>query len=382
MRHSTVFFQLLRVVSRHEFESAAQRHHQGRSLRSIRRWDQFVALVAGQLTGRASLRDLVANLSAQGRKLYPLGARVVRRSSLARVNRDQPASLYEEIFHKLLSRTQRQAPGHSLRWSGKLISLDATFVQMTATLFPWAKYTATQGAIKLHVGLDHDGHLPVFLSMTDGHQHETKWAQTLDLPAGSLVVFDRGFYQYGFFNRLIQNNLRFITRWRRDLVGTVLERRKVPAGTGVTSDHTVRLEGAGARRYGLVLRRVGYRDPDTGRHFHFLTNATNLDALTVARVYKERWQIELFFQWIKQNLRIKTFLGTSPNAVLTQIWIARTVYLMLAYLKFLAASAWSLTRILRLLQLNLFDRRSLKDLLLPEPAPPQHCTSQLTLAIP
>jgi putative transposase len=336
----------------------------------------------GQLTGRASLRDLVANLAAQGRKLYHLGARTVRRSSLARVNRDQPASLFEEIFHRLLARTQQRAPRHSFRFRGKLISLDATFVQMTCSLFPWAKYTATKGAIKLHVGLDHDGHLPVFLSMTDGHQHESKWAQTLDLPAGSLVVFDRGFYEYRFFNRLIQNEIRFVTRWRRDLDGTVVERRKVTAGTGVTSDHIVRLRGALAMRYGLVLRRVGYRDPDSGRHFHFLTNAMDLDAPTVAQVYKQRWQIELFFKWVKQNLRIQSFLGTSPNAVLSQIWVAMSVYLMLAYLKFLAASGWSLTKILRLMQLNLFERTSLQELLQPEQPPPRTACSQLALALP
>lgn len=379
--HSTVFSQLLRVLPRHEFDRAAERHRRGRQLRSISRWDQFVALAVGQLTGRSSLRDLVANLGLQQSKLYHLGARVVRRSTLARTNRDQPASLFEEIFHKLRSRTQQQAPRHSFRWPGKLISLDATFVQMTASLFPWAKYTATKGAIKLHVGLDHDGHLPAFVCMTDGHQHESKWAQTLDLPAGSVVVFDRGFYEYSFFNRLIQNEIRFVTRWRRDLQGTVVQRREVTACTGVTSDHIVRLKGALAQRYGLVLRRIGYRDPDTGRHFHFLTNDTDLDALTVAQVYKERWRIELFFKWIKQNLRIKSFLGNSANAVLTQIWIAMSVYLMLAYLKFLASSGWSLTKILRLLQLNLFERRSIQELLQPEPLPPPTPCPQLALAI-
>ncbi|MDY7093905.1 MAG: IS4 family transposase [Acidobacteriota bacterium] len=379
--HSTVFAQLLKIFPRHEFRAAAQRHHRGRRLRAISRWDQFLALVMAQLTGRVSLRDLVANFNAQSHKLYHLGARPIARSSLARLNQHQPAQLFEEIFRRLLARTQAKAPGHRFRFKGKLISLDASMVELTASLFPWARYQATKGAIKLHIGLDHDGHLPVFVRITEGREHELHWAKSLQLPAGSVVVFDRGFFDFDFFNQLSQKDIRFVTRLKRDIAYTVVERRPVVAGTGVTSDQILRFKGRKAQRLGLQLRRVGYRDPETGRHYYFLTNAMDLAASTVAQVYKDRWQIELFFKWIKQNLKIKSFLGTSRNAVLSQIWVALSVYLLMAYLKFLGRAGWSLSQLLRLLQLNLFERRSLAGLLKPPDRPPDLRSAQLALEI-
>ncbi len=379
--HSTVFAQLLKLIPRHEFEAAASRHHQGRKLRSITRWDQLLALAVAQLTGRTSLRDLVANVNAQGRKLYHLGAQAVSRSTLARVNQFQPAALFEEVFHKLLGRIQASAPRHRFRFKGRLISLDASLIERSASLFPWAEYQTTKGAIKLHVGLDHGGHLPAFVTVSDGRYHEINWARALDLPAGSTVVFDRGFFAFSFFNQLNQKKLRFVTRLKRDVTYTVLERRPVRQGSGLTSDQTIRLQGERALRYGLVLRRVGYREPETGRHYFFLTNDFDLAASTIAEVYRDRWQIELFFKWIKQNLKIKSFLGTSTNAVLSQLWVAMSVYLMIAYLKFLGREGWSMRQILRLLQLNLFERRSLGDLLKPPEIPEPIPTAQLSLGI-
>jgi putative transposase len=345
------------------------------------RWNQFLALVVGQLAGRASLRDVVANFNAQARKLYHLGARQIARTSIARVNQEQPASLFEEIFHKLLAWTQGRAPGHRFRFKGKLISLDASLIELTASLFPWAKYQKTKGAIKLHVGLDHAGHLPVFLTVTDGRKHEIQWARGLELPAGSVVVFDRGFYDYRLFNRLIQKKIRFITRLKRDIRFTVLERRKVRRGSGLTSDQVIRLDGKKALSYDFVLRRIGYRDPETGKHYVFLTNAMDLAASTVAEVYRDRWQIELFFKWIKQNLRIKAFLGTSTNAVLSQLWVAFCAYLLVAYARFLAAAGWSMRQVLRLLQLNLFEQRSLAELFKPPDLQPPTSPPQLLLQI-
>jgi len=376
-----VLTQLLRVLPRHEFEAAAGRHHEGRKLRSIRRWDQFVALLVGQLSGRSSLRDLVSNLHAQVHRLYHLGTQKVSRSTLARVNEQQPAALFEEVFHRLLRRTQREAPGHRFRFKGKLISLDASLIELTASLFPWAGYQATKGAIKLHVGLDHGGHLPAFVAVTEGRRNEIHWARALDLPAGSVVVFDRGFYDYRFFNQLNQKKIRFVTRLKRDIRYTVLERRAVREDSGLTSDQTIRLEGKTAEKYGLVLRRIGYRDPQTGKHYVFLTNAQTLAATTITEVYRSRWQIELFFKWIKQNLKIKSFLGNSLNAVLSQLWVALIAYLLVAYLKFLGRFAGSMSQILRLLHLNLFHRRSLAELLRPPHPLVPDSTAQLTLGI-
>ncbi|MEM7051792.1 MAG: IS4 family transposase [Acidobacteriota bacterium] len=373
--NSTVLSQLLKLIPRHEFESAARRHHRGRRLRSIRRWDQLVALATAQLTRRASLRDLVSNLRAQSHKLYHVGARPVSRSSLARVNRDQPASLYQEIYEKLLARTSPHAPRHQFKFQGKLFSLDATFLKLTASMFPWAKFNTAKGAAKLHIGLDHDGYLPRFVELTDGQSYDGDWARTLDLPAGSVVVFDRGYVDFKLFKRLISREIRFVTRHRRDLRYTVLERRPVEPDTGLTSDQLIRMQG----KSGLVLRRIGYRDPESGKHYVFLTNAEDLPALTITQIYKERWKIEIFFKWIKQNLRVLNFLGTSPNAVLSQIWVALIVYLLLQQLKLRAKVEGSLQKILRLLQLNLFDRRNLLQLLRPPPKQPPEEQLQLPI---
>jgi len=384
--NSIVFSELLRILPRHEFEATASRHHRGRKLRSIRRWDQFLALLTCQLTGRVSLRDVVENFNAQAHRLYHLGSRKLSRSTLARVNEKQPASLYEEIFHRLLGRTREVAPQHRFRFKGQLISLDASLIELTASLFPWAGYQATKGAIKIHVGFDHAGYLPAFLTVTEGRQHEIHWARALDLPAGSTVVFDRGFYDYEFFNQLNQKKIRFVTRLKRGIQYSVIERRAVRKGSGLTSDQTIRLKGRTAESYDLVLRRVGYRDSKTGKQYFFLTNALDLAPSTIANVYRDRWQIELFFKWIKQNLKIKSFLGNSLNAVLSQLWVALIAYLLIAYLlvaylKFRGQVDRTMSQILRLLHLNLFHRRSLGELLRPPRPGAQAPPAQFLLEI-
>ena len=359
--HCTVLSQILRILPRHEFESLARRYHRGRQLRRMNRFSQFVALTLAQLSGRSSLRDIVENLQAQRRRLYHLGAVLVSRTSLARVNEQQDPALFEGVFGKLLERCRTGAANHRFRFKGKLLSLDASMIDLTLSLFPWASYQARKGAIKLHVGLDHDGHLPSFLSVTEGRRHEIEWARGLELPSGSVVVFDRGFNDYGWWKSLDQKDIRFITRLKRGTRYSVQERRKVTWKKHVTSDQIIRLKGKNAG--GLILRRIRYRDPETGKYLVFLTNDFRLSAATVAEVYRQRWQIELFFKWIKQHLRIKSFLGRSRNAVLTQIWVAMIAYLLLAFLKFQLRLGWSLNQILRLLQLNLFERRRLDELL-------------------
>ena len=377
--HNTVFSQLLKFIPRHEFETLANQHHAGRRLRKMTRWSQFVSMAMAQLTGRASLRDVVSSLSAQTTKLYHLGTTVVSRSSLARINEKQPASLYEALFARLLSRCQGLAPRHGFRFKNKLYSLDATTIDLCLSVFPWARFRTTKGAVKLHVGLDHDGLLPAFMTITDGRTHDITVARALDLPRDSLLVVDRGYTDYAWYNQLNEKGIFFVTRQRRNAAYRVVERHRVPKGKGLTSDQTIRLTGTKAAHCPILLRRIGYRDAETGKHYVFLTNNFKLAAATIAEIYKARWQIELFFKWIKQNLKIKSFLGTSRNAVLTQIWIAVCIYLLLAYLKFVSQLGASLQQILRLLQLNLFERRDLQALLRGDPPKPRISTAQTTL---
>lgn len=362
--HNTVFAQLLKLVSRHEFEQQAKQHHEGRKLRKTSRWSQFVSLMAGQLAGRSSLRDIESNMKAQAQRLYHLGATPVARSSLARLNEQQPYTLYETLFNKLYARCQRLAPGHRFRFKNKLYALDASLIDLSLKIFPWAHYALGKAAMKLHVGLDHAGYLPAFATVTEGKTSDIEVGRMLDFPRGSIVVFDKGYTDYKWFKHLTDRGIFFVTRIRKNAIWRVEARHPVDRTTGVTSDQLITLTGVKSQKLGMpLLRRIGYRDAETGIHYEFLTNNFQLSAQTIAAIYKERWQVELFFKWIKQNLKIKSFIGNSKNAVLTQIWVALCSCLLLAYLKFSAKLGWSLQKMLRLLQLNLFMRRDLMALL-------------------
>ena len=301
--HSTVFGELLRLVSRHEFERDARRHHKGGELRSMTRWSQFAAMAVAQLSSRRSLRDVVSNLDAQRRKLYHLGVGRVARSSLARVNENQPHDLYKALFERLFSRCRCGAPGHGFRFKNRLMSLDATYIDLCLEVFPWAKYRKSKGAIKIHVGLDHAGNLPSFVSVTDGKGSDVDVARTLRLPPDSIVAADRLYQDFGWLKSLDAQGVFLVTRLKRGVKYTVRERRSFAAGTGVTSDQTIVLTSKeGRKKCPIPLRRVGYRDPQTGNHYQFLTNNFRLAPKTIADIYKARWQVELFFKWIKQNL--------------------------------------------------------------------------------
>jgi len=380
--YNTVIGQMLKIFSRHEFESLAKEHHAGRKFRAFDRWSQFVAMTAAQLSSRVSLRDLASNLSAQGKKLYHIGLKPVNRSTLARVNDKKPYTLYEALFEKLLRQCQKISPRHRFRFKNKLYSIDASVIDLCLNVFPWANFTKTKGAVKLHLGLDHDGYLPAFVSVTEGGKHEMSWARTLDLPRGSFVVFDKGFVDYQWFASLGNKGVFFVTRQKTNACYKVTEHRETNKTKGVLADQTIKLTGVKGQECPSPLRRITFQDLKTKKVYVFLTNAMYLSARTVAAIYKERWQIELFFKWIKQNLKIKTFLGTSKNAVLTQIWIALCAYLILAWLKFRHGLGNSLQQILRLLQLNLFERRDLLILLRNKPDKPEilNC-NQLPLAI-
>ena len=366
--HNTVFAQLLKLVPRHQFEALARRHHVGRRFRKTSRWSQFVALAMGQLSGRHSLRDVVANAEAQHARWYHLGARRVTRSTLARVNEQQPSGFYEALFAKLYQRCRPNAPRHGFRFNNPLYSIDSSLIDLSLKIFPWGHFALSKAAMKLHVGLDHRGHLPAFASITDARTSDIAIGRTLKLPRGSIVVFDKGYDDYSWYTDLTKQGVFFIGRQKRDARYRVVERRRVNRSAGLICDQSIELTGLKSRKETLApLRRIAYRDPESGRRYVFITNHFTLAATTIAACYKQRWQIELFFKWIKQNLKIKAFLGTSKNAVMTQIWIALCMYLILAYLKYSSKINGSLQRMIRLLQLNLFARRDLLALLHGDP---------------
>ena len=308
----TILKQLTTNIPRYEFDALAEQHHSGQKFRSYNRWSQFLAMVLAQLSGRKSLRDVTENLKVQDKRLYHLGMKKTSKATLARVNAKQPASLYQALFNRLLNRCQLVAPKHKFSFNGKLYLLDATTINLCLSAFPWAEFRQKKGGIKLNVGLDADGYLPAFMDMTKGKDHEIKWARTLNLPKGSFVCYDRGFTDYQWYNKLASQSIFFVARLKKNAEVKYLLKRPGRKSSGISNDQIIRLKGVEKE-----LRLVAYTDPETGIKYQFVTNAHHLKAKEIADIYKERWKIELFFKWIKQNLKIKTFLGTSSNAVLT-----------------------------------------------------------------
>ncbi len=380
--HNTAFHQLLKPLSRHDFEGLAKKHHRGQKLRSATRWDQFIGMSLSQLSGRQSLRDIESNLKAQQDKLYHLGAKPIARSTLARLNEKQPAELYQELFYKLLNRCKQQPSQHKFRFKNPLYSLDASAIDLSLKLFPWAAHREDTANVKLSVGLNHASMIPEFVALSDGNENDMIEGRKFSFPRGSIVAFDKGYVDYQWFGNLTEQGVFFVTRLRPKAVYAVLGRRAVDKTQGISSDQIIQLNSAHAIKRGAPkLRRIGYRDRESGRFYTFLTNNFKLAASTIAAIYKDRWQVELFFKAIKQNLQIKAFVGLSKNAILTQIWIAMITYLLVAFARHSAREGWTVQRILRVIQINLFEKKSLKELLDPSPPPKWKDQQQMRLVL-
>jgi len=365
---NTILNQILKIIPRHQFESLAKKHHVGRKFRTSNRWSQFTAITLAQLSGRMSLRDIADNMKAQAHRMYHLGVALISKSNLSRINNDKPYHMYEELFGLLLPRCQKMTKGHGFRFKNKLYSLDASTIDLCLNLFPWARFRKNKGAVKLHVGLDHSGYLPEFISITDGKTADITAGRCIDFPKNSIVVCDRAYNDFSWFNTLRLKEINFVTRLKSNAKYKVIKSQNVNSKHSIISDEIITFTGiATAKKCPHKLRLITYIDPETKREFRFLTNHLKLSANTIAKIYKSRWQIELFFKWIKQNLKIKKFIGTSKNAVMTQIWIAMCVYLIISYIKHSSKISKSMQQILRLLQLNLFERRELIPMLLDIP---------------
>lgn len=361
-RFCSIFSQLLPLISPLDFENAVRETRAERHARGFASWDQLVAMMFCQLGRAHSLREICGGLACCEGKLGHLRMRgAPKRSTLAYANQHRPWQLYERLFHAMLGRIQREALGrHKFRFKNKLVSLDASVIDLCAESFEWARFGPTKGAVKLHLQLAHDGYLPCFALIGAGSQHEITVARSLRYQAGSILVFDRGYLDYEWFGALSAQEVWFVTRLKENAVSEVLAERAVPQGRNVLRDQTIMIGGhGGGRKCPLPLRRVEFQEPATGKVLVFLTNNFKLGSSTVAAIYKERWQIELFFKAIKQNLKIKTFLGTSANALKTQLWTALIAMLLLRYLQLKARYGWSLSNLVAFLRMNLFVHRDL-----------------------
>jgi hypothetical protein len=379
---NTIFHQMLKLIPRHVLGKLETEHGTGRKARTFTRWSQLVHLISMQLTARVSLRDGISSLKARIKSLYHLGVKPVARSTFSDANNGRPASFFAAVFAHMYQRCLAHAPRHKFKFKNKLYSLDATTVSLCLSLFPWASFRRTKAGVKLHTLLDHDGYLPAFVSITPAREHEIKKARALNLPKGSIVVEDLGYTDYAWYGQLTAQKIFFVTRQKSNARYQVLERRPVNTALGLVSDETIQLTGAKARECPKPLRRIVYQDPETGKVYVFLTNHFRLVAKTIADIYKERWQIEIFFRWIKQNLKIKAFIGNSENAVMSQIYAALIVYLLLCYTKFICNLSVTLQNFMRVLQLNLFRTCSLQELFHPPGPMPDNINvnNQLTMA--
>lgn len=380
--HNTALHQLLKPISRHDFEGLASEHHIGQKLRSATRWDQFVAMCLGQLSDRQSLRDIESNLEAQSDKLYHLGAKVIAKTTLARLNEQQPAELYQALFYKLLNQYAQQPGQHKFRFKNPLYSLDASAIDLSSPVFPWARHRDDTANVKLSVGLNHATDLPEYVAVGDGQENDMVQGRKFKFPKGSIVAFDKGYIDYEWFGSLTEQGVSFVTRLRKGTVYHIRERCDVIKNSGVTSDQIIELTSAHAKKRGApLLRRVGYRDSETGKFYEFITNNFELAASTIAAIYKDRWQVELFFKAIKGCLKIKRFVGHSRNAVLTQLWIALIIYLLVAIARHSARQGWTVARMMKVLQMNIFSRKTLKELLNPDKSRHKKSDPQLRIAL-
>lgn len=361
-KFNNIFGQILQIFSKREFYKAVMETGAEKGAKGFTCWQQFVAMLFCQLGQAHSLREICGGLASCFGKLKHLGVKEApNRSTLSYANEHRPWQLYQGIFYQLLSKCQALAAGKKkFRFRNKLFSLDATVIELCASLFDWAKFRQTKGAVKLHLLLDHEGYLPVFAHITEGKVHEINIAKGLSFPKGSIVAIDRGYIDYEFFGTLTEEGVYFVTRQKDNADFKVVENRPLPENRNILKDQIIELAGYYSKmKCPHRLRRIEAWDAEQERLIVLLTNHLEFGPTTIAAIYKDRWQVEIFFKTIKQNLKIKTFVGTSPNALMTQIWTALIAVLVLKYLKFRSRFGWSLSNLVAMLRYNLFTYRDL-----------------------
>jgi len=357
----SIFSQLLQLFPRVEFQHMVQDTHAERHAKGFTCWGQFVAMLFCQLGRAYSLREITGGLRSCEGKLTHLGITAPSHSTLAYANQHRPWELYQEVFLRLFERCHIQVIGKkTFRFKNKLISMDSTTIDLCLEMFDWAKFRRTKGAIKLHMLLDHDGYLPSFAIITEGNVSDIKVAHQFHFDPGTIVVDDRGYNDYTLFGKWTAQEVYFVTRMKENALYEVVGEKTVPKNRNIIKDELIEFKDPKAReKCPYPLRRIELFDPDKKEVLVFLTNNLELGTTTIAAIYKDRWQIELFFKALKQNLKIKTFVGTSANAVKTQIWTALIAMLILRFLQLRSKFNWSLSNLVALLRLNLFTHRDL-----------------------
>ena len=366
---NTIMTELLKLFPRYEFEKLERTHSGNYYTKYFTGWQQLIVLLFAQAGYKDSLREIETALKVQYNKWYHIGLKDIKRSTLSDTMNRRDYQIFEGLFYQLLKRCKTVTPKHKFRFNNPLYSLDSTTIELCLSLFPWARFRQRKGAIKLHYLLDHSGTLPSFMTMTDGKCHDVRVAkedERLDftLLPDSILSIDKAYIDFEWLYSLHKRKVFFVTRSKINLDYQVIGQHKPFTRKTIVRDDIIVLTGLQTRgKYLEYLRLVGVYQEEDDQYIEFLTNNFELSAKTIAEIYKSRWNIELFFKWIKQNLKIKSFLGTSPNAVLTQVWVAMCYYLLLSYIKYQTKYAHSITELSRMFREVILDRVNLIDIL-------------------
>jgi hypothetical protein len=362
VRHASLFSQLVAIFNRGRFHSLVFHHKAERYCKGFDSWDHFVAMLFCQLAQAKSLREICGGLSCCLGKLRHLGfKKAPNKSTLSYANAHRPWQMYQDLFYQTLEICKLAGTGkHRFRFKNNLLSLDSSTISLCLSLFPWAKFRRTKGAVKLHLLLDHDGYLPSYAYISNGKKHDVTVARKVPLSPYSIVAMDKGYNDYSLFAYWTEHVIFFVTRLKDNATYNVVEERPVPQNRNILSDQLIKFNGYSAqKKCPHILRRVEVWDKEQNRRIVLLTNHLEFGATTISAIYKDRWKIELFFKDLKQNLKVKTFVGTSENALFIQIWTALIAMLLIKYLQFKSKIAWSLSNLVAFLRWNLFTYRDL-----------------------
>lgn len=362
---TSLFSQLLKQIPRLEFSRLAKQHQSERHARGFDSWTQLVSMLFCQIARADSLREICQGLKSSSGKLLHLGVKESpNKSTLSYANQHRSAGLFEELFWRMLERYRADGKlgkrNTKFRFKNKLLSFDSTTISLCLNLFPWAKFRRAKGGVKAHVMLDHDDYMPSYVLITEAKRHDSQVLKELNLKAESIIVMDRAYNDYKQFSTWTEQGVFFVTRMKENAVYKVVKRKSIPQRRSIRSDQLIRLSGASAMdKCPQVLRRIVVWDEPNQREIVVLTNHLEFGATTIADIYKARWHIELFFKALKQNLKIKTFIGVSENALRIQIWTAMIAMLLLKWLHYLSKAGLSFANIASLIRLNLFSHRDL-----------------------
>jgi hypothetical protein len=367
IRVSSLFSQLLKHFPRTEFSQLVGNHGAERRAKGFSCWTQLVSMLFCHMAHADSLREICGGLACCLGKLRHLGIlKAPNKSTLSYANQHRPAALYEELFWTMTKRFRQN--GHlgsrkrKFRFKNKLLSLDSTTISLCLTLFPWAQFRRAKGGVKVHVLLDHDDYMPSYALITSAKRHDRTVARKFILNRGSIVAFDRAYNDYKLFGQWTENGIFFVTRLKDNAVYEVVEERDIPKNRSILSDQLIQLTGVKAEeKCPYLLRRIIVWDENNQREIVLLSNHLNFGSSTIASIYKDRWEIEVFFKTLKQHLKVKTFVGTSENALRIQIWTALITLLLLKFLHYLSKARWSLSNLATMLRLNLFTYRDLTE---------------------